>query len=113
MQIDSDGTPYVMWGDNKIQLETKPISDENVKEKASKELRETPEVVEQALAELRQLLKGTSNFLFVSFYTIAVQIFYYTVQRTNTFTTVKFDRLNILFENFLWQSALTLQITIY
>lgn len=66
MQIDSDGTPFVMWGDNKIQLETKPISDENLKEKASKELRETPEVVEQALAELRQLLKGKIDNLYTT-----------------------------------------------
>ncbi|KOB70834.1 Uncharacterized protein OBRU01_14706 [Operophtera brumata] len=29
MKLDSDG-PFVMWGDNKIQLETKPILDENI-----------------------------------------------------------------------------------
>lgn len=72
MKLDSDGTPFVMWGDNKIQLETKPISDEAVIKTASIELRETPEVAEQALKELRQLLKGK----IVNFYTITAQIFY-------------------------------------
>ena len=58
IQFGSDGVPFVTWGDNKIMLELNPIDDEVSKEKAKKELRETPEVVEQALIELRQLLKS-------------------------------------------------------
>lgn len=57
IQFGSDGVPFVTWGGNKIMLELNPIDDEVSKEKAEKELRETPEVVEQALTELRQLLK--------------------------------------------------------
>ncbi|KAJ8726550.1 hypothetical protein PYW07_001248 [Mythimna separata] len=57
IQFGSDGVPFVTWGDNKIMLELNPIDDEASKEKAEKELRETPEVVQQALTELRELLK--------------------------------------------------------
>lgn len=58
IQFGSDGVPFVTWGGNKIMLELNPIDDEASKAKAEKELRETPEVVEQALADLRQLLKS-------------------------------------------------------
>ncbi|XP_022821051.1 alpha-tocopherol transfer protein [Spodoptera litura] len=57
VEYGSDGAPFVTWGGNKIMLELDPAVDEACKEVAKKELRETPEVVEQALAELRQLLR--------------------------------------------------------
>ncbi|PZC81182.1 hypothetical protein B5X24_HaOG213283 [Helicoverpa armigera] len=57
VQFGSDGIPFVTWGGNKIMLELDPIEDAECKEKAEKELRETPEVVEKALIELRQLLR--------------------------------------------------------
>lgn len=61
VKFDNDGVPYVIWGESKIQLETKPDLDEDTKKKAVEELRETPELVQQALEELRQLLKGEQN----------------------------------------------------
>ncbi|CAG4997968.1 unnamed protein product [Parnassius apollo] len=64
LQYDSDGTPFVMWGDNQIQLERTPVTEKIYMEKAEKELRETPEIVEKALADLRELLKKETS-LFV------------------------------------------------
>ncbi|KAJ0182048.1 hypothetical protein K1T71_002770 [Dendrolimus kikuchii] len=64
MKFDDDGVPYVMWGSNKIQLETNPVTEKKILDKAENELRETPEVVEKALAELRELIKG-ENSLYV------------------------------------------------
>lgn len=61
IQYNEDGTPFVMWGEIKIQLEKMPISDEICKRKAETELRETPENVEKGLRELRTLLKGESS----------------------------------------------------
>lgn len=58
IQFNDDGTPFVMWGDHKIQLEKMPITEKYYKEKAETELRETPENVEKGLKELRALLKG-------------------------------------------------------
>lgn len=46
-----------------FQLDRSPISPET-KEIAEKELRETPEVVQQALAELRELLKNDDKIYF-------------------------------------------------
>ncbi|KAG6450369.1 alpha-tocopherol transfer protein-like [Manduca sexta] len=64
LQLNEDGKPYVMWGDNKIILEIEPVTDKKVLEKAENELRETPEIVKQSLDELRQLLKEDKS-LFV------------------------------------------------
>ncbi|XP_013201282.2 alpha-tocopherol transfer protein-like isoform X1 [Amyelois transitella] len=61
LQFNADGSPFVMWGGNKIQLENGPVTDKIYLEKAEKELRETPEIVKAALEELRKLLKGESN----------------------------------------------------
>lgn len=58
VQFGSDGVPFVTWGDNKIMLELTPVDDGSSIEKAKIELRETPEVVENALVELRKLLKS-------------------------------------------------------
>lgn len=64
VKLDENGVPYVMWGNNKIQLETDPVREEKILEKARIELRETPDVVKQALAELRELIKDEKS-LFV------------------------------------------------
>lgn len=58
IQYNEDGTPFIMWGDSKIQLERWPITEKFYKEKAETELRETPEIIEKSLQELRALLKG-------------------------------------------------------
>ncbi|GBP06046.1 hypothetical protein EVAR_3283_1 [Eumeta japonica] len=58
IEYNSDSSPYVMWGDNKIQLERTPAVEKYYEEKAETELRETPEVVEEAVRELRELLRG-------------------------------------------------------
>ncbi|CAH0602931.1 unnamed protein product [Chrysodeixis includens] len=64
VQFGPDGVPFVTWGDNKILLELTPVDDGACIEKAKTELRETPEVVENALVELRKLLKKeTSLFI--------------------------------------------------
>lgn len=58
IQFDANGTPFVDWGGNTIRLEKDPITDKNLLEKAETELRETPEIREEALAELKRLIKG-------------------------------------------------------
>lgn len=58
IQFNKDGKPYIMWGDNVIQLESDPVTDKRYKEKAEQELRETPEIVAEAIEELRKLLRG-------------------------------------------------------
>lgn len=50
--------PTLVIGDLTLRLETDNPSAE-LKEVARKELRETPEIVEAAKEELRQMLKGT------------------------------------------------------
>lgn len=49
--------PTVQLGDFTLQIEIEELSPE-VKEIARKELRETPEIKKQAVAELKALLKG-------------------------------------------------------
>lgn len=58
INFDENGAPYVDWGGNTIRLEREPVTEPVLIEKAEKELRETPELREQALRELRELLKG-------------------------------------------------------
>ncbi|CAH2067258.1 unnamed protein product, partial [Iphiclides podalirius] len=64
LQFDPEGTPFVMWDEHRIQLERAPATEEEYVEKAERELRETPEVVEKGIAELRDLLKKDTS-LFV------------------------------------------------
>lgn len=59
IEYNEDKSPYVMWGEHKIQLEKEPFTENIFKEKAENELRETPDNVEKGLKELRELLKGT------------------------------------------------------
>ncbi|CAK1544175.1 unnamed protein product [Leptosia nina] len=63
LEYNADGTPYVLWGGHRIELERDPLTEKCYTEKAEKELRETPENVEKALKELRELLKGESNLV--------------------------------------------------
>ncbi|CAG9784217.1 unnamed protein product [Diatraea saccharalis] len=63
LEIDTDGSPFVMWGKNKIKLENFPLTEQTYKEKAAIELREEPEIVKAALEELRQLLRGETDLL--------------------------------------------------
>lgn len=57
-KVDEEGRPYVQIDSrHTIRLELEEVTDE-WKLKAEKELRETPENIEKALQELRQLLKG-------------------------------------------------------
>lgn len=63
IQFDENGVPYVDWGGNTIRLEKEPVTEKALIEKAEKELRETPEIREQALRELRELLKGAATFI--------------------------------------------------
>lgn len=61
--IGEDKIPFIDLGSGYIiRLEYEDLKDEKYIEKARNELRETPEVVEEALKELRQLIKGESLF---------------------------------------------------
>lgn len=58
--------PYLDLGQNyKITFDYGNIKDEKVLAKAKEDLRETPEVREEALRELRELIK--SLYLFIKF----------------------------------------------
>ncbi|XP_069354735.1 uncharacterized protein [Maniola hyperantus] len=61
--FESDGTPYVMLGDNKIKLEKMPITEEFYVNKAKSELRETQQNIENGLRDLRVLLKREVNLI--------------------------------------------------
>lgn len=71
LQYGVDGVPFLMWGDNLIQLELKLDEDAPCREKAANELRETPDVVENSLNELRRLLKSELILvLLIDFYNV-------------------------------------------
>jgi hypothetical protein len=57
LKFDSDNVPYVEFGSYSIRLENNELPTE-YKEKAMVELRETPEIIDKAINELRSLLKG-------------------------------------------------------
>ncbi|KAJ2953835.1 hypothetical protein O0L34_g1464 [Tuta absoluta] len=63
LQYDINGSPFVEWGGNTIRLEKEPLTEKELIEKAETELRETPEIRDQALQELRQLLKGETSLV--------------------------------------------------
>lgn len=60
VKYNENNVPYVGLGDYEIRLESEHPSDA-VMEKARTELREVPEIVEPASAELREMLKGKFN----------------------------------------------------
>lgn len=57
VKYNENNVPYIGLGEYEIRLESEQPSDA-VMEKARTELRELPEIVEPAIAELRELLKG-------------------------------------------------------
>lgn len=57
VKYNENNVPYIGLGDYEIRLESE-LPSEAVKEKARTELRELPEIVEPAIAELREMLKG-------------------------------------------------------
>ncbi|XP_059049876.1 clavesin-2-like [Achroia grisella] len=63
IQFDASGTPFVVWGNNRIHLEKDPITEKCYIEKAEKELRETPANIETSLTKLRILLKGEPSLV--------------------------------------------------
>lgn len=59
IKYGDDKLPYIDIGQGyKIRLEYEECSDEKDLEKARVELRETPEVKQQAIKELKELLRG-------------------------------------------------------
>lgn len=59
IKYGDDKLPYIDLGkDYKIRLEYEEVTDEKYVEKARVELRETPEVKQQAIMELKELLRG-------------------------------------------------------
>ena len=65
IKIGDDNVPYIDLGyDYKIRLEYEEVTNEALITKAKNELRETPEIVEAALIELRKLLQTENNFTF-------------------------------------------------
>lgn len=61
--VGDDKIPYIDLGEGYIiRLEYEELKDEKYIEKARNELRETPEVVRDAIEELRQLIKGEKGF---------------------------------------------------
>lgn len=59
IQTGDDKIPFIDLGDGFIiRLEYEDLSDEKYIEKAKNELRESPEVVQAAISELRILIKG-------------------------------------------------------
>lgn len=57
LKFDAQNTPYIPLGELTIRLENDPLTDAE-KEKARRELRETPDVMEPAIVQLRALIKG-------------------------------------------------------
>ncbi|XP_070501699.1 retinaldehyde-binding protein 1-like [Chironomus tepperi] len=65
IKFDNDKRPYIDLGQNyKINLNYDGIVDEKYLAKSREELRETPEIREQALKELRELIKSEKNLAF-------------------------------------------------
>lgn len=59
IQYGDDKLPYIDMGKGyTIRLEYEEVTDEKYLEKARVELRETPEIKEQAIKELKELLRG-------------------------------------------------------
>jgi hypothetical protein len=59
IKYSENNLPYIhLENGYKIRLEDEEIQDEKYKEKAAKELRETPEIKQQALNEIKELIKS-------------------------------------------------------
>lgn len=57
VKYNENNVPYIPLGDHELRLEAEQPK-EAILEKARTELREVPEIVGPAIAELRELLKG-------------------------------------------------------
>lgn len=57
VEIAADDIPFVQLGKHVLRLDLEELDDE-MKERSRKELRETPEVVEESIAKLRELIAG-------------------------------------------------------
>lgn len=62
MLTDCEELPSIKLGDFTLEFELGPPSAE-LQEVAKKDLRETPELQKQAVAQLRELLKGNDDFV--------------------------------------------------
>lgn len=63
LRFDGNKLPYIDLGkDVHLKLDFTEYSDKKSLDKAQEELRETPEVVETALKELRVLLSGKNRY---------------------------------------------------
>lgn len=59
IEFGEDKIPFIDLGKGyKIRLEYEDLTDEKYLERAKNELRESPENVENGIAELRKLIKG-------------------------------------------------------
>ncbi|GJQ82461.1 hypothetical protein Trydic_g14452 [Trypoxylus dichotomus] len=59
---DTNGFPYIQLGDNVLRFEEEEIDGHYVK-KAENELRETPDVVDQAIEGIKDLIKGEEGLV--------------------------------------------------
>lgn len=57
VKYNENNVPYIGIGEHEIRLESEPPN-EAILERARTELREVPEIVDPAIAELRELLKS-------------------------------------------------------
>lgn len=57
VKYNENNVPYIGIGKHEIRLESEPPT-EAIIEKARKELREVPEIVEPAIVELREMLQS-------------------------------------------------------
>ena len=73
LKFREDKTPFVDLGDSEIRLEDDKPS-EAIVQKGVVELRETPEVIQAAIIELREMVKGKSNLIEI-FLVILTQIY--------------------------------------
>lgn len=69
VEFAPDDVPFVQLGKHILRLDLEEL-DEEMKERSRKELREVPEVVEESLAALKQLLEGTKDLIinFITYY---------------------------------------------
>lgn len=66
IEYTDKNVPFINLGDGyQIRLEYESALEEKYVEKARNELRETPEVVENAIAEFREMVKSEFQFLFL------------------------------------------------
>lgn len=71
IKYNQSNTPYIELGAYEIRLENEQ-PDEAVSQKSRDELREVPEIVEPAILELRELVKGEQrrNYIISGFVTV-------------------------------------------